>query len=215
MRSVLRGIWEWGADMKNLGLALAIGGAMISGSATAAPVLWDTADGGNGHYYELITTSLGWADALATAGTFSHLGSQGYLVTLTSAAETTFVRDNLTTASYWAAGSDGEVEGVWKWMAGPELGQIFWNNGVTVGYAGWSGGEPNNFGGNEDALQANWSGLAWNDASGGANNIYVVEYNAAPPVGGIPEPSTWAMMILGFGAAGAAMRRRRVAPAVA
>lgn len=30
-----------------------------------------------------------------------------------------------------------------------------------------------------------------------------------PPVGGIPEPSTWAMMILGFGAAGAAMRRRK------
>ena len=30
-----------------------------------------------------------------------------------------------------------------------------------------------------------------------------------PPVGGIPEPSTWAMMILGFGAAGAAMRSRR------
>lgn len=33
--------------------------------------------------------------------------------------------------------------------------------------------------------------------------------------GGIPEPSTWAMMILGFGAAGAAMRRRRDASALA
>lgn len=30
-----------------------------------------------------------------------------------------------------------------------------------------------------------------------------------PPVGGIPEPGTWALMILGFGAVGAAMRRRR------
>jgi len=32
-----------------------------------------------------------------------------------------------------------------------------------------------------------------------------------PPVGGIPEPGTWALMILGFGAVGAMMRRRRLA----
>ena len=31
----------------------------------------------------------------------------------------------------------------------------------------------------------------------------------APAVSAIPEPSTWAMMILGFGAVGVAMRRRR------
>jgi hypothetical protein len=31
------------------------------------------------------------------------------------------------------------------------------------------------------------------------------------PVGGIPEPGTWALMILGFGAAGAALRRRKLA----
>ncbi|ODT64477.1 MAG: hypothetical protein ABS77_00335 [Phenylobacterium sp. SCN 69-14] len=42
--------------------------------------------------------------------------------------------------------------------------------------------------------------------------------NAPPPVSGVPEPATWAMMILGFGAAGAAMRnnrRRQAALAVA
>ena len=31
----------------------------------------------------------------------------------------------------------------------------------------------------------------------------------APPVGGVPEPAAWAMMISGFGLAGAAMRTRR------
>ena len=30
-------------------------------------------------------------------------------------------------------------------------------------------------------------------------------------VGGVPEPSSWALMILGFGAAGAILRRRRSA----
>lgn len=32
---------------------------------------------------------------------------------------------------------------------------------------------------------------------------------APPPVTAIPEPGTWALMILGFGAAGAVLRRRR------
>ncbi|MBL8556893.1 MAG: PEPxxWA-CTERM sorting domain-containing protein [Phenylobacterium sp.] len=30
-----------------------------------------------------------------------------------------------------------------------------------------------------------------------------------PPVGGVPEPATWALMLVGFGAAGAGLRRRR------
>jgi len=33
----------------------------------------------------------------------------------------------------------------------------------------------------------------------------------AEPTGGIPEPSSWALMILGFGGAGAVVRRRRAA----
>lgn len=37
----------------------------------------------------------------------------------------------------------------------------------------------------------------------------------APPVTGVPEPATWAMLILGFGATGAALRRRQPRAAVA
>jgi hypothetical protein len=33
--------------------------------------------------------------------------------------------------------------------------------------------------------------------------------DGVPPVGGIPEPATWAMLIAGFGLVGAAARRRR------
>jgi PEP-CTERM motif len=36
-----------------------------------------------------------------------------------------------------------------------------------------------------------------------------------PPTGGVPEPATWALLIAGFGATGAALRRSRAAPAVA
>jgi hypothetical protein len=38
-----------------------------------------------------------------------------------------------------------------------------------------------------------------------------VDYSAsmAPGVAGVPEPTTWAMMIIGFGSAGSIVRRRR------
>jgi hypothetical protein len=46
----------------------------------------------------------------------------------------------------------------------------------------------------------------YNTPAGAGSEIYWDNLNAA-----VPEPATWAMMILGFGLAGATMRRRRVA----
>lgn len=37
----------------------------------------------------------------------------------------------------------------------------------------------------------------------------VAARDAFAPTGAVPEPATWALMILGFGAAGAALRGRR------
>ncbi len=42
-----------------------------------------------------------------------------------------------------------------------------------------------------------------------ASQLVVAPPAAAPPTGGVPEPAAWALMILGFGAAGAALRRAR------
>lgn len=51
-------------------------------------------------------------------------------------------------------------------------------------------------------------------ASRGAGIAYDnVRLDATPLAAGVPEPSTWAMMIAGFGLTGALLRRRRVAPA--
>ena len=48
------------------------------------------------------------------------------------------------------------------------------------------------------------------------NLIGFIGNEVEPPQGGvIPEPATWAMMIAGFGLVGGAMRRRRVARAIA
>lgn len=48
-----------------------------------------------------------------------------------------------------------------------------------------------------------------------ANDRDIAKSIAGPVAAAVPEPSTWAMMILGFGAAGAMMRRRRSTALVA
>ncbi|MBL8773534.1 MAG: PEP-CTERM sorting domain-containing protein [Phenylobacterium sp.] len=44
---------------------------------------------------------------------------------------------------------------------------------------------------------------------------YAILAAQATETGGVPEPGTWVLMILGFGAAGAMLRRRRLAPTAA
>lgn len=181
--------------MKKMLLALASAAAVAAGTATAAPIL-NTA---NGHYYQYVATGSTWTQAFAAAAASSYNGRQGYLATITSADERAFIAANVTTLGAWLGGSDSETEGTWKWVSGPEAGQ-------TMNYTNWYSGEPNNWGGNEDYLIMNWSGTQWNDLPDSPGYGFVVEFS-----GGVPEPATWAMMIGGFGAAGAVLRRRKLA----
>ncbi|MCP9221521.1 PEPxxWA-CTERM sorting domain-containing protein [Erythrobacter sp. LQ02-29] len=66
-----------------------------------------------------------------------------------------------------------------------------------------------------DIGNTRYSGTATVDPSG--YHLTQISYEALG-AGGVPEPATWALMILGMGAAGAAMRRRNQAaprPAIA
>jgi len=62
-----------------------------------------------------------------------------------------------------------------------------------------------------------WDGLVFDDASRNvvltSNSGFDYRYSAFPAAPGdaVPEPATWALMILGFGAVGSAMRRRVLA----
>lgn len=184
----------------------------LLGAAVATLALPSTAHAAsffNGHYYEFVNSNLSWQQALAAAAAApSMAGYTAHLVTITSAAEDAFIKTLTGSATYvWAAGTDEAQEGVWKWAAGPEAGQTFYilGAGSQPGYSHWNEAEPNNQN-TENYLHINANQGDWNDIfatfpSGG----YVVEYSNA-----VPEPATWAMMLLGFGAVGAGMRRRNV-----
>jgi PEP-CTERM motif/Lectin C-type domain len=190
--------------------AIGIAAASLATPVLAVPIL----NPGNGHYYEFVPGQVTWQTALSTAATNSYLGNQGYLATVTSAQESNFIFNSVSSVGNWFSGTDEDVEGVWKWVAGPEAGTVFWNGGIggsAPTYANWNpGSEPNNCCGpfGEDYLH-NFSGSAfWNDLQ--PDNLgfiegYVVEYGG---LAAVPEPASWALMLAGFGIVGAAARRR-------
>ncbi|WP_283805466.1 tandem-95 repeat protein [Tardiphaga sp. OK246] len=130
-----------------------------------------TLNAANGHYYRVVEGNYSWAAANTAAA-----ADGGYLATITSAGEQAFIQNLASGAfiqSVWLGASDTSVEGVWKWVSGPEAGTVFFGGdyvtGNAVGYANFGVGEPNNYGGDEDyaSLLAVFGG-GWNDGSGAA-----------------------------------------------
>jgi hypothetical protein len=182
--------------------------AALSASAAtqAAPVQWAN----NGHWYEFIGSGTTWTAALAAAAGAGPIdGYAAHLATVTSADENAFIKASVTNQTAWIAGTDVAGEGVWSWAAGPEEGLVFWNNGVVPGvFQFWNPGEPNNVG-NEDCLHMNFGNGGWNDVPCSSGYGYLIEWSKVDVPGGVPEPTTWAMLITGLGGVGAVVRRRR------
>ena len=103
----------------------------------------------NGHYYEYSPVIRSWTDAKAYAASRTFYGRQGYLVTITSAIENSFV-SSLINFDTWLGCSDNvsqingavgynkysnqnNAEGKWHWITGPEKGvQIRTGNASTA-----------------------------------------------------------------------------------
>jgi VCBS repeat-containing protein len=139
------------------------------------------------HYYRFVAGDWSWSGASAAASARGE-----YLATVTSQAEMDHIRglqpgDQLA----WLGGSDAATEGTWRWVVGPEAGQIFWQGGpggIAPGgaYANWMANEPNNapFAGtgvDEDYIHT-WIGERWNDAPDHPANTHDY-YTEFSPIG--------------------------------
>jgi FG-GAP-like repeat/FG-GAP repeat len=140
--------------------------------------------------YKYVGGDFTWSQAQIAAASTDYFGTEGYLTTITSAAENNIVK-SVNQGIVWFGGSDSAVEGNWRWVTGPEAGTIFYQNGTLDNasssgsytpptlntYSGWLPEEPNNSGGSvngEDYTVMFPSG--WNDWSSTEVAGYVVEY---------------------------------------
>ncbi len=176
--------------------------------AAAAPIQWTLASGGNGHYYEYVPASGGifsgisFDAAKAAAESSTYLGLTGYLATITSAAENSFLLNagfsliygfgGNPFSSVWIGASDQQTDGTFRWLAGPEAGQ-------TLNYSNFFPNVSNPAGVNypvfgrfalENPLNGSW--LIYDSTNRALG--YIIEYGPAASTGGdIPEPSTWTL----------------------
>ncbi|TAN46736.1 MAG: hypothetical protein EPN21_19640, partial [Methylococcaceae bacterium] len=178
--------------------------SLVSASGASLTIsinqIFNFTDGLIQHYYEYVSAPSGisWTDAKTAAALRSYNGMPGYLVTITSQAESDYIHTSLPNSDAWIGASDHYTEinaatsattyanqstadGNWYWVTGPERGTKFSSGNVsptTITYANWTGGEPNGTNGGEDYGQIYTSGT-WNDISNtNSRNAYLVEYSS-------------------------------------
>jgi hypothetical protein len=152
--------------------------SVSGGNAKAAPACWFV----NGNCYDRIEVEgpgINWEDAKTAAESRLFQGVNGHLATVTSQEENDFIVNNLggpdAVRSHWLGGfqlpGSQEPDGGWQWVTGEPF--VFTN---------WAPAEPNNAGGNEDAIGFHGPPLSglWNDGSKNVEDLgYIVEYPVA------------------------------------
>ena len=176
-----------------------------SSGASAVPIQWTVAEGGNGHWYEFFYNQMNWHAASSFAQSQSHEGQAGHLATITSLDERNFIVaaglvPDIPAGNPWigayqdtSAPDYAEPGGGWRWVTGEEWG-----------FESWNAGEPN-----DSPYDENFAALYphgdWIDLQSFWGHYRVlVEYETNP----IPEPST--ALLLGLGLVGMAAGRRRI-----
>ena len=166
--------------------ALAVFGATAQAATTGPTIAY------NGHNYTLLTSD-NWASSEAYA-----VSQGGHLVSIDDAAENTFILNTFRpSGSIWI--------GLLR-SANIPVDSFAWTDGSASTYRNWAGGEPNNAGGNENAVHM-YSNGQWNDLPGNNNSYDGLKYGVME-VTAVPEPETYALMLAGLASMAFVARRR-------
>lgn len=91
------------------------------------------------------------------------------------------------------------------WVLSDETNSLAAILGVTINpLTNMVGFDPSRISFTGDSISVNWAGLAFN-----ANTVVSLDVAFGQSAPAVPEPSTWAMMLFGFGAVGFSMRRAK------
>ena len=140
-----------------LGFVASLVGVGAASAADAPAVQWKVSDGGNGHWYALIsaTGAITWNQAKASC---EQLG--GYLATVPTAPEDAFVHTVVGQTEAYLGGfqSPGSCEPGcgWQWLTGEPWGYTNWDVNLY---------EPNNNNGGQDFMRS-YPGGQWDDVWG-------------------------------------------------
>ncbi|SIR15582.1 type I secretion C-terminal target domain (VC_A0849 subclass), partial [Rhizobium sp. RU33A] len=146
-----------------------------------APVGW-TWLATNGHIYKYVSTDTTWSNAVTSAA--GEITGQSYLATSTSSAEDALI-DSLATGRTHLGATDQAAEGTWKWVTGPEAGQVFWIGGANGSaqngaFTNWSSNNPGNLSGYNSAENYLATDVSknWNDVDASNSNVGAIGYTA-------------------------------------
>ena len=152
-------------NMKTRLLPMALTTALSLCTSIAAEsdwIEWPVSAGGNGHFYLPVSVQnlITWQDCKAAAES-----EGGYLVTITSAAENTFVYNLIEAPQYWSyGGSLGPGLGGYQPPGAPEpAGGWTWVSGEPWTFSNWVGGQPDNGDSPSEDMVHFLRGGVWND----------------------------------------------------
>lgn len=127
----------------------------------------------NGHYYYCSVNPTTWQNANTSCSLYG-----GYLASIGSAEENTFLANILTLQSAWIGLNDVNDEGNFTWTSGEPLG-----------YTNWYPQQPNNYGNNQDYCEMLNNGQ-WNDQYNDSILEYIMEIPGCVNVTQISGPTS-------------------------
>ena len=128
-----------------------------------------------GSFYQFVNANVNYATAQAAATANTLSGVAGHLLTVTTAAENTFVA-NITTDNSWTSGQDVAQDGTWQWNAGPESGVQFSSQTPTAVnnmHVSWAGGQPQT---NTEYNTIFYTDGTWHDWVDTSTHSYIIEW---------------------------------------